>query len=119
QWWPGASPPGPPPPPPPPRAALPGAVRVPGPPAADDGIWRPAAPVLAPAPPPGVICPDRNGYLLTEAAPEPPPCPPPGWFGAFEIGVVSPLFRNRLVAPVNVAGFTDLVAVPPAPPHLP
>jgi hypothetical protein len=85
----------------------------------------PAAPVWQPAPVPfGVVPPPPPSVgVIQDPRPflPPPPgvvfgaaAPPPGWFGALEVGLLLPRFRNALIAPVTVANVTHLVAVPSA-----
>ncbi len=57
---------------------------------------------------------DRNGPVLQGNPLLDPPPTPPGWFGALELGVIAPHFKNRLIAPVTVGEVTEQVHLPTA-----
>lgn len=67
---------------------------------------------LAVVPPPE----DSNGSLLYgDPMLDPPDLAPPGWFVALGVDLVGPHIKNRLTAPVTVAGIiTDTVHLPSA-----
>lgn len=88
----------------------------------------PTAPTVAsavpgpatPLPTPALAAPcscyeDRNGPLLISDPLLDPPSSPPGFFSAVEVGIVSPLYKNRLFNTVPIPGLPDqFVQVPTA-----
>lgn len=81
------------------------------PPAPTSSAAPAAGPVfLPPPPPPGAVAP----VYPAPADPAWEWVPPPGWFANFELDLVGPHVKNRLVAPVQVDGLPFLSSV-----HLP
>jgi Legionella pneumophila major outer membrane protein precursor len=96
---------------------------APAPPALAAPLYAPG-PAVPAGPPPGGLAPpppggyfqDRNGPLLRgDPLLDRPLSPPPGWFTNLEFDLIGPHISNQLASFVNVAGITDIVALPTAP----